>query len=159
MLECVVFYGYGSVGIGPPWFSRTGLFSKAGRRLVAHCGKWVQLAHMRCLCGISRFFFCQIADEKKSTFELSVHHADDYRFAFTIQESFKTLPPLFNVGRIRTIPTESWRPNQSIWIFYCEWTITSSAFCKPRTSSEWPKARYTCHRGSLLEKPIVVPLE
>ena len=39
MLECVVFYGYGSVGIGPSRFSRTGLFSKAGRRLVAHCGK------------------------------------------------------------------------------------------------------------------------
>ena len=52
---------------------------------------------MRCLCGISRFFFCQFTDEKKSTFELSVHHDDDYQFALTLQESFKTLPPLFNV--------------------------------------------------------------
>ena len=86
-----------SVWVGPPRFSRTGLFSKAGRKLGAHCANWVQFSHMRCLCGISRFFFCQITDEKKSTFELTFHHDDDYQFALTVQESIQTLPPRFNV--------------------------------------------------------------
>ena len=34
---------------------------------------------------------------KKSTFQRSFHHDDDYQFALAVQESFKTLPPGFNV--------------------------------------------------------------
>ena len=34
---------------------------------------------------------------KKSTFQESFHHDDDYQFALAVQESFKTLPPEFNV--------------------------------------------------------------
>ena len=34
---------------------------------------------------------------KKSTFQGSFHHDDDYHFALAVQESFKTLPPGFNV--------------------------------------------------------------
>ena len=34
---------------------------------------------------------------KKSTFQGSFHHDDDYQFALAVQESFKTLPPGFNV--------------------------------------------------------------
>lgn len=34
---------------------------------------------------------------KKSTFQGSFHQDDDYQFALAVQESFKTLPPGFNV--------------------------------------------------------------
>ena len=34
---------------------------------------------------------------KKSAFQGSFHYGDDYQFTLAVQESFKTLPPGFNV--------------------------------------------------------------
>lgn len=53
---------------------------------------------------------------KRSTFVESLHHDDDdYQFALTVQESFKTLPPGFNVEEFeRSQPSVGGEINQAM---------------------------------------------
>lgn len=51
---------------------------------------------------------------KRSTFVESLHHDDDYQFALAVQESFKTLPPGFNVEEFeRSQPSVGGKINQA----------------------------------------------
>ena len=88
MLECVVFYRHGSVWIGPPQFSRT-----YSQRQDADWEPIAQTESNSPKCDVFAGFPDSSPDvtslmRKKSTFQGSFHHDDDYQFALAVQERF-----------------------------------------------------------------------
>ena len=103
---------------------------------------------MRCLCGISKFFsWRDIPHEKKSTFQGSFHHDDDYQFALAVQERFQTLPPGFNLEEFERSEPIVWGENPS------EYTTVGEQLMQDTSGNPVPQASdlnfdtLTCHCG------------